>query len=83
MRDATALYGPWVLSLWSMTTMYLAGCGTRTRRLAWVSGILSQVAWISFSVVTEQHGFAVSSLVYAAIYARNLRRTSAELRAAR
>jgi hypothetical protein len=51
--------------------MYLAG-RSRTRQLAWALGILNQVLWCSYAVAAHAYGFIGGSLLYGAVYFRNL-----------
>lgn len=62
---------PWITSFVGMSVMWLAGKG-HTRRWAWILGILNQAAWISYAVAAHAYGFIAGSLVYAAVYTRNL-----------
>ncbi len=62
---------PWVTTLLGASIMYLAA-RSRTRRIAWSLGLLNQVAWISYAVAAKAYGFIVGSLIYGAVYARNL-----------
>lgn len=38
----------------------------------WALGVLAQVAWIVFALVTGQLGFILSALAYGFVYGRNL-----------
>lgn len=64
---------PWATTVMGASIMYFAG-RARTRRLAWVLGLLNQVAWISYAVMAHALGFIAGSLIYAAVYIRNLLR---------
>lgn len=61
--------------LWSYTLaavgivgIWLAG---RKSLWGWAVGFGAQALWIAYALVTDQYGFIVSALAYAAIYARN------------
>jgi hypothetical protein len=53
--------------------MYLAG-RARTRRAAWVLGVLNQLPWLTYAVLTRAWGFVPGSLLYGSVYVRNLLR---------
>lgn len=67
---------PWGTTVMGASVMYLAG-RARTRRWAWVIGLLNQVFWISYAVLAHAYGFIGGSLIYASIYTRNLFRKEA------
>jgi uncharacterized membrane protein YcfT len=48
----------------------------------WLICISVQVLWIAYGLVTEQHGFIVSALVYGFVYLRNYLRWRRERLAA-
>lgn len=54
-----------VLGLW------LAGSHNK---FGWVIGLLAQILWIIYALVTKQYGFIISALVYAVVYLRNFNR---------
>lgn len=59
----------WLLSVSSMSTIFLAG----THPIyAWVWGIFSQVLWVGYGITTKQYGFIVTAIFFAALYSRNL-----------
>lgn len=62
---------PWATTLGGASVMYLAG-HRRTRRAAWWLGLVNQVPWITFAVITGAHGFIPGSLLYGAVYARHI-----------
>jgi hypothetical protein len=64
---------PWATTVMGASIMYLAG-RSRTRQLAWALGILNQVVWISYAIAAHAYGFIAGSLLYGAVYARNLTR---------
>lgn len=65
---------PWVTTVTGVSVMYLAG-RARTRRAAWVLGVLNQIPWITYAVITQSWGFIPGSLLYGSVYIRNYRRT--------
>jgi hypothetical protein len=63
---------PWWWS-WLLTGIGLTGIwlqGDKQKR-GWLLGIGVQVLWVVYGVTTEQYGFIVSAVVYAAFYGRN------------
>lgn len=69
----------WPALLWSVA---LSGCGLvslrmtrsrRHRRLGWYIGLVDEVLWCLYATLTEQYGFWLSALAYAAVYASNLK----------
>ena len=66
---------PWVLSCWTLVTMWLAGNGTRW---AWVSGLASQFLWLTFAWMIEAWGLMPLSVALIFVYARNYRRAALE-----
>ena len=62
---------PWLTTCIGASVMYLAG-KARTRRWAWILGVLNQTAWISYAVIAHAYGFIAGSLIYASVYCRNL-----------
>lgn len=57
--------------------LWLAGSG---RWFGWALGLVAQVAWILFALVTGQLGFILSALAYGFVYGRNLLRWRREHR---
>jgi len=64
---------PWVTTATGASIMFLAG-RARTRRAAWILGIVNQVPWITYAIVAGAWGFIPGSLLYGTVYARNLTR---------
>lgn len=48
--------------------IYLAG---KKSKWGWAIGLGAQALWIIYAIVTDQYGFIISALAYAAIYGRN------------
>lgn len=68
----------WLLAAIGILGLYLAG-----KRLAvgWLVGVLAQVPWLVYAVVTRQWGFIATAVAYGAVYTRNFlrwRREAAE-----
>lgn len=64
---------PWVTTAFGASIMLLAG-KKRTRQWAWRMGILNNVVWSWYAVVTGQWGFLGGSLLYGTVYIRNMLR---------
>lgn len=64
----TAWWWSWLLMVVGVTGLWLAG-----RRLwwSWLIGLVSEALWIVYAVVSQQYGFIVFALAYAAVYVRN------------
>jgi hypothetical protein len=61
-------YWSWVLEGVGMTGAYFAG---RKRWWAWVILFINAFLWVAYGIVSHQYGFAVASIFYVPIYARN------------
>lgn len=57
-----------VLAAVGILGLVLAG---RKLSIGWAVGLLAQVLWIVFALVTHQWGFIISALAYGFVYARN------------
>lgn len=68
------IYVPWVLSGWTLVTMWLAGNGTKW---AWISGMLSHFLWLFFAYRIEAYGLMPLSIALVFVYSRNLRKWAA------
>lgn len=67
----------WILTGIGVTGWYLAG---RRNRWGWAIGILVQILWFAYAIVTGQYGFIVGSLLYGAVAAKNFRAWTLEAR---
>lgn len=63
---------PWVTTATGATILYLAGRSPRTRRWAWVLGVLNQIPWVAYAVIAKSYGFIPGSLMYGAVYIRHI-----------
>lgn len=70
-----AWWWSWLLMAVGVTGLYLAGS---KRKIGWVIGILVQVLWIVYAIITKQWGFIASAIVYGAVNIRNWRRWQRE-----
>jgi len=59
---------PWILAVWTVITMWLAGSKTPW---AWASGISSQGLWLYFDYRVEAWGLMPLAVVLTTVYARN------------
>lgn len=57
-----------VLSFIGIAGILLAGS---KYKVGWLIGFFVQPLWIVFAVTTEQYGFILNAVIYAAVYARN------------
>jgi nicotinamide riboside transporter PnuC len=48
--------------------IYLAG---KKNKVGWAIGLLAQVLWIVFALITAQYGFILSALAYGFVYGKN------------
>lgn len=70
----------WVLTLMGVTCFYLAG---RKVWWAWYVGLVTQIVWLGYSVVTEQWGFLVGVALYSWVYTKNAIDWTSERRSVR
>jgi hypothetical protein len=61
----------WLLTGTTCTALLLAGTAGR-RRLGWGLALGGEALWAIYAVTTEQYGFLVGAVAFAAVYARNL-----------
>jgi hypothetical protein len=64
----TPLAWSFLLSAIGIVGILLAGS---KRKVGWVVGFFVQPLWIIFAVTTEQYGFILNAVIYAAVYGRN------------
>lgn len=62
---------PWLTTIGGASVMWLAG-KPKTRRAAWIVGILNQAPWIAYAILAGAWGFIPGSILYSAVYIRNL-----------
>lgn len=60
---------PWVMSIGTILTLYLAG---EKKCIAWLIGLLNQVLWFVYIYMTGSYGLSPMAGVITVIYARNL-----------
>lgn len=68
----------WLLAALSLVSTTLIG---RKITAGWAVAALSQVVWLAYSVLTEQYGFAASSVVYFVIQVHSFVRWTRDDRA--
>lgn len=61
----------WVLSLLGAVGLWITGRGDRR---GWLFMVAIQPVWIGFDVIVHAYGLILSSVLYAAVAARNLYR---------
>jgi hypothetical protein len=59
----------YALTLVGVTGVFLAG---RKDWRGWAVGILSEIVWIIYAIVTMQYGFIFGALAYGAVFTKNL-----------
>ena len=66
-----AWWWSWLLMTVGITGVYLTG-----KRLwwGWLVGVLSEILWITYAIITKQYGFIVAGLVYGIVFAMNARK---------
>lgn len=62
---------PWATTVTGVTVMWLAG-RARTRKAAWILGIMNQIVWVTYAIAAHAYGFIGGSVLYASVYSRNL-----------
>lgn len=72
--------------LWSYTLgalgvlgIWLAG---RKSAWGWAVGFGAQFLWLAYALITAQHGFIITAVVYGTVYARNWWRWTREAKEA-
>lgn len=70
------------MELWSWTLEAIGLVGAffvgRKKWWAWLIMILASLLWIAFGLRTRQYGFSAASIVFLAVYSRNLLRWKAD-----
>jgi len=61
----------WVLATLGVATVFFAG---RRKWWAWPIGILAEILWVYYSIISEQYGFIVAAVAYFIVYYRNTRK---------
>lgn len=62
------LYLPWLLSLITIYTMFLAG---DRRSYTWAVGLVNQALWLVWIIASEAWGLVPMNLALWVVYARN------------
>lgn len=59
---------------WTLTVVSIFGCWLtgRNPRVGWIFAVFNQQIWLTWAIVTSQWGFAVQSVAFSLVYARNL-----------
>ena len=64
-------YVPWVLSAWTVLTMWLLSGG---RRVGFLFGLASQLLWLVFDAHVHAYGLMPLGLILGVIYVRGYRK---------
>ena len=59
----------YALTIIGVSGVFLAG---RKDWRGWAVGILSEIIWIIYAIVTMQYGFIFGALAYGAVFTKNL-----------
>lgn len=62
-------YWSWLLSCVGGLGIYLAG---KKDWRGWAIGILSEILWLTYAIITKQYGFIFGSILYSTILVNNL-----------
>ena len=65
----------WALSIVGVTGIYLTG---RKNWRGYAVGIVTECAWVWYSIVTKQWGFIFGSTIYISVYLLNINKWLAE-----
>lgn len=57
-----------ILAAGGIFGIYLAG---KKNNLGWLLGLMMQLLWIVYALVTKQYGFILSAIAYSLIYGKN------------
>lgn len=57
--------------LFGLLGLWMAGSKNKT---GWMVGLLAQLLWFLYAVVTQQYGFIVSAIAYGIVYYRNFQK---------
>jgi hypothetical protein len=58
----------WVLAAIGVSGIYFVG---RKTLWGWLILLFNETVWIAYAIATEQYGFIVSAIAYAAVYIRS------------
>ena len=61
-------YWSWILAVIGVAGIYFVG---RKTLWGWFVLLFNEVIWIAYAVITEQYGFIVSAIAYAAVYIKS------------
>jgi hypothetical protein len=61
-------YWSWVLAAIGVSGIYFVG---RKTIWGWLVLLFNEIIWITYAVATQQYGFIVSAIAYAAVYIKS------------
>lgn len=70
----------WSLALAAVGILGIWLAGSRSW-YGWALGVLAQLGWLTFGLISGQYGFIISAVAYGVVYGRNLLRWRAEKKA--
>lgn len=61
-------YWSWILATIGVAGIYFVGKKTIW---GWFVLLFNEIIWVTYAIITEQYGFIVSAIAYAAVYIRS------------
>jgi hypothetical protein len=61
-------YWSWILAVIGVAGIYFVG---RKTLWGWFVLLFNEIVWVAYALITEQYGFIVSAVAYAAVYIRS------------
>ena len=61
-------YWSWILAVIGVSGIYFVGKKTIW---GWLVLLFNETLWVAYAIITEQYGFIVSAVAYAAVYVRS------------
>jgi hypothetical protein len=61
-------YWSWILAAIGVSGIYFVG---RKTLWGWLVLLFNEIIWITYAVATQQYGFIVSAIAYAAVYIKS------------
>ncbi len=69
MKEVIIVYVPWLLSILTLTMMWLVG---NKNKYAWYVGLGNQVLWLTWIIAVQSWGLLILTLALIVMYIRNL-----------
>jgi hypothetical protein len=71
-------YWSWILAAIGVAGIYFVGKKTLW---GWFVLLFNEIIWVTYAIITEQYGFIVSAIAYAAVYIKSYLHWKADERA--